>query len=72
MERLQRANEEYEPMSFDFSDEDLMAVLQIEEEKTSEENGWKMYFDGALNSLGRGVRAMLISLERITVRSQPN
>ena len=33
-----RANEEYEPMSFDFSDEDLMAVLQIEEEKTLEED----------------------------------
>ena len=29
-----RANEEYDPMSFDFSDEDLMAILQIEEEKT--------------------------------------
>ena len=26
-----RTNEEYEPMSFDFPDEDLMAVLQIEE-----------------------------------------
>ena len=29
-----RANEEYEPMSFNFPDEDLMAVLQIEEEKS--------------------------------------
>ena len=29
----EKANEEYEPMSFDFPDEDLMAVLQIEEEK---------------------------------------
>ena len=28
------ANEEYEPMSFDFPKEDLMAVLQIEEEKS--------------------------------------
>ena len=26
----ERANEEYESMSFDFPDEDLMAVLQIE------------------------------------------
>ena len=26
---VEKANEEYEPMSFDFSDEDLMAVLQI-------------------------------------------
>ena len=35
----ERANEEYEPMSFDFPDEDLMAVLQIEEEKLPEEDG---------------------------------
>ena len=50
-------------MSFNFPDEDLMAVLQIEEEKSPEENGWKMYFDGALNALGRGVGAVLISPE---------
>ena len=49
----ERANEEYEPMSFDFPDEDLMVVLQIEEEKPPEENGWKMYFDGTSNALGR-------------------
>ena len=48
-------------MSFDFPDEDLMAVLQINEEKTPEENGWKMYFDGASNTLGCGVRVVLIS-----------
>ena len=57
----ERANEEYEPMSFDFLDEDLMAVLQIEEEKLIEENSWKMYFDGVSNALGRGVGAVLIS-----------
>ena len=60
---VERANEEYEPMSFDFSDEDLMVVLQIEEEKSPEEDGWKMYFDGASNALGRGVGAVLISPE---------
>ena len=57
----ERANEEYEPMSFDFPNEDLMAVLQIDEEKTPKEDGWKMYFDGASNALERGVRAELIS-----------
>ena len=57
----ERANEEYEPMSFGFPDEDLMVVLQIDEEKTLEEDGWKMYFDGASNALGRGVGAVLIS-----------
>ena len=59
----ERANEEYEPMSFDFPNEDLMAVLQIEEEKSLEEDGWKMYFDVASNVLGRGVGAVLISPE---------
>ena len=50
-------------MSFDFLYEDLMAVLQIEEEKLFEESDWKMYFDGASNALGCGVGAILISLE---------
>ena len=50
-------------MSFDFPNENLMAVLQIDEEKTLEENGWKMYFDGASNALGRGVGVVLISPE---------
>ena len=59
----ERANEEYEPMSFDFPNEDLMAVLQIEEEESPEEEGWRMYFDGASNALGHGVGAVLISPE---------
>ena len=59
----ERANEEYESMSFDFPDEDLMVVLQIEEEKSPKEDGWKMYFDRASNALGRGVGAVLISSE---------
>ena len=59
----ERANEEYEPMSFDFPDEDLMVVLQIEKEKSPKEDGWKMYFDGASNALERGVGAILTSLE---------
>ena len=58
---VERANEEYEPMSFDFPDEDLMAVLQIKKEESLEEDGWKIYFDGASNALGRGVGAVLIS-----------
>ena len=40
-----------------------MAVLQIEKEELPEEDGWKMYFDGASNALGRGVGTVLISLE---------
>ena len=50
-------------MSFEFPNEDLMAVLQIEKEESPKEEGWKMYFDGASNALGRGVGTVLISLE---------
>ena len=50
-------------MSFDFPDEDLMAVLQIEEEKSPEEDGWKIYFDGVSNALGHDIGAVLISSE---------
>ena len=60
---VERANKEYEPMSFEFPDEDLMAILQIEKEEFPEDDGWKMYFDGASNALGRGVGAILISPE---------
>ena len=59
-------------MSFNFLDEDLMAVLQIEEEKSFEKDGWKMYFNGASNALGRRVKAVLISLKEITAHSQPS
>ena len=38
-----------------------MAILQIKKKKYSEENGWKMYFDGASNALGWGVRVVLIT-----------
>ena len=35
----ERVNKEYEPMSFDFPDEDLMVVLQIEKEESPEKDG---------------------------------
>ncbi|WRX13925.1 Integrase [Theobroma cacao] len=56
-----RANEDYESVSFDFPDEDLMAVLHIEEVSPNELNPWKVYFDGASNALGHGIGAVLIS-----------
>ena len=58
---MERANEEYEPMNFDFPNEDLMVVLQIDEEKLLKENEWSMYFDEASNALRHGVGAILIS-----------
>ncbi|PKI69349.1 hypothetical protein CRG98_010255 [Punica granatum] len=44
------------PINTDFPDE---GILQVDEEK--EEPTWKMYFDGAVNSVGSGVGAVLIS-----------
>ncbi|XP_017980973.1 PREDICTED: uncharacterized protein LOC108663007 [Theobroma cacao] len=56
-----RANEDYESISFDFPDEDLMVVLHIENDDSNELNLWKMYFNGASNTLGHGIGAVLIS-----------
>ena len=50
-------------MKFEFSNEDLLAIFQIEEESTKEDT-WKLYFDGASKVLGYGIGAILISLER--------
>ena len=48
-------------MKFEFSDEDLLAIFQIEDESTQGDT-WKLYFDGASNALehGIGVEAKLI------------
>ena len=40
-----------------------MVILQIEKEESLEEDGWKIYFDGASNALGRDVGVVLIFLE---------
>ncbi|XP_017974559.1 PREDICTED: uncharacterized protein LOC108661611 [Theobroma cacao] len=56
-----RANEDYEFVSFDFPDEDLMVVLHIEKDSPNKLNPWKMYFDGASNALGHRIWAVLIS-----------
>ena len=54
-----RAIEDYEPMKFDFSNEDVMTISIDDED--SEEKKWRMYFDGASNILGQGIGAVLIS-----------
>ena len=55
-----RTTEEYEPLRFDFPDEDLMCITEIESE-SSKEKSWKMCFDGASNALGHGIGAILVS-----------
>ena len=46
-----RTEDEYEPMKFEFLDEDLMTIFQVEDEFTKEDT-WKLYFDRASNVLG--------------------
>ena len=50
-------------MKFEFSEEDLLAIFQIEDESTKEDS-WKLYFDGVSNALGYDIGAILISPER--------
>jgi len=47
---------DYEPLNFDFSDED---VLVVEEER--ELNWWTMYFDRIVNVYDNGAGIMIIS-----------
>ncbi|XP_052483128.1 uncharacterized protein LOC128036233 [Gossypium raimondii] len=55
-----RAIEGYEPLRFNFPDEDLMYIFEGE---SSKDQSWKMSFDGASNALGHGIGAVLVSLE---------
>ncbi|KAK5833143.1 hypothetical protein PVK06_016956 [Gossypium arboreum] len=55
-----RALEDYEPLSFDFPNEDLMYVVTMEED-SQEGHPWKLNFDGASNAVGNGIGAVLVS-----------
>ncbi|XP_052485117.1 uncharacterized protein LOC128040410 [Gossypium raimondii] len=55
-----RALEDYEPLSFDFPNEDLMCVA-VTEESPQEGHSWKLNFDGASNAVANGIGAVLVS-----------
>ncbi|XP_039011125.1 uncharacterized protein LOC120140172 [Hibiscus syriacus] len=55
-----RTSQEYEPIDFDFPDEDLMSIL-IREASVSNDEYWKLTFDGVSNALGHGIGAILVS-----------
>ncbi|XP_012466302.1 uncharacterized protein LOC105784914 [Gossypium raimondii] len=59
---VSQTTEEYEPLRFDFPDEDLMCISEKEGE-SSKEKSCKMSFDGASNALGHGIGAVLVSTE---------
>ncbi|KAA3484371.1 RNA-directed DNA polymerase (Reverse transcriptase), Ribonuclease H [Gossypium australe] len=50
-----RALEDYEPLNFDFPNEELMYVVD------TEDCPWKLNFYGASNALGNGIGAILVS-----------
>ncbi|KAA3478347.1 RNA-directed DNA polymerase (Reverse transcriptase), Ribonuclease H [Gossypium australe] len=56
-----RALEDYEPLDFDFPNEELMYVAATEEEVQKKGHPWKLNFDGASNAMGNGIGAVLVS-----------
>ena len=54
------ALEDYEPLNFDFPNEDLMYVATTEEDP-QEGHPWKLNFDGASNAVGKGIGVVLVS-----------
>ncbi|KAG8500944.1 hypothetical protein CXB51_002957 [Gossypium anomalum] len=50
-----RALEDYEPLNFDFPNEELMCIVM------TEDSPWKLNFDGASNAVGNGIGAVLVS-----------
>ncbi|KAG8491454.1 hypothetical protein CXB51_014827 [Gossypium anomalum] len=49
------ALEDYEPLNFDFLNEELMYIAM------TENSPWKLNFDGASNAVGNGIGAVLVS-----------
>ncbi|XP_022772495.1 uncharacterized protein LOC111315184 [Durio zibethinus] len=56
----ERATNEHEPIKFNFPNEDLMNISQIEEGELIEKP-WKMFFDRASNALRHRIGVVLIS-----------
>ncbi|XP_057953992.1 uncharacterized protein LOC131148291 [Malania oleifera] len=52
-----RAVNDYQPMEFDFLDQDIDSINQ----EVEDDVGWMMLFDGATNVWGHGIGAVLIS-----------
>jgi len=55
--------EDYQPMQPEFPDEDIFALF-VTVGDSGVENRWTLFFDGASNALGHGIRAVIISPEK--------
>ncbi|XP_050895716.1 uncharacterized protein LOC127102387 [Lathyrus oleraceus] len=57
--------EEYQPLEFDFPDEDIMAIKDYEipgpKEGPKSGSRWKLMFDGSSNYMGHGVGVVLMN-----------
>jgi len=58
----QQPIDDYQPMIPEFPDEDIMTLFVSED--GSDERKLILFFNGSSNALGRGIRAMLISLQK--------
>ena len=62
-----QAIDDYQSMNFEFPDENIMLITDCEipgpNEEPEDGSRWSMYFDGASNSLGNGIGAVIISPE---------
>ncbi|XP_017640223.2 uncharacterized protein LOC108481623 [Gossypium arboreum] len=58
-----KALDDYESLSFDFPNEDLMYVATTKED-TSEDHSWKLNFDGASNAYEACIMRIRIAIER--------
>ena len=62
-----QAVDDYQPMNFEFPDENIMLVTDCEtpgpDEGPEEGSRWSMYFYGASNALGNGIGIVIISPE---------
>jgi ribonuclease HI len=57
--------EDYEPLDFDFPDEDIMSIEEEEEEEEEEKTKrWTMFFNGAVNVYGNGIGTVIISPDK--------
>ena len=54
---------DYQPMHPEFPDEDIMALFE-EECDDEDKDRWVVWFDGASNILGHGIRAVLVSPDK--------
>ena len=56
------ATNDYQPLQSEFLDKDLMCISEVKY-MVKCGSSWRMYFDGASNALGHGIKVILISPE---------